>query len=310
MQKTLDGDNLINAEPFLKWAGGKRQLIEQLDTRIPKDYLDEPFNYIEPFLGGGAFFFHLYSKYDLENVYLMDINRELIVGYKTVKNDIKPLIKILEDYEEKYLNSSKKEKEELYYKIRKRYNSQIKEFDYENYNSEWINRAAYLIFLNKTCYNGLFRVNQKGEFNVPWGRYKNPNICDKKNLLDVNKALKKVKIIKGDFEKTHKFIDENSLVYLDPPYRPINDTSNFTSYAKEDFDDEDQRRLAKFYKRMDKRNAYLMLSNSDPKNEDPDDDFFENLYSNYNIERVPAKRYINSDSSGRGEINELIITNY
>ena len=310
MQKTLNGNDLIDAKPFLKWAGGKRQLINELNERLPKNLIDEEFNYVEPFLGGGALFFYLNREYELNNVYLLDINRELIVGYKTLKNDVKPLINILKDFEEGYLTSTKEEREKFYYKIRNEYNDQMENFNYTKYNSEWIKRTAYLIFLNKTCYNGLFRQNQKGEFNVPWGKYKNPTICDEDNLIKVNKALRNTKIVKGDFEDSRRFIDENTFVYFDPPYRPINDTSNFTSYAKEDFDEEDQRRLAKFFGEMDDKGAYLMLSNSDPKNENPDDDFFDNLYQEYYIERVPAKRYINSDSSGRGEINELIIRNF
>jgi len=186
----------------------------------------------------------------------------------------------------------------------------MEHFDYENYNMEWIERAKYLIFLNKTCFNGLFRQNSKGEFNVPFGRYKNPKICDRENIIEVHKALKDTRVFCNDFTESGKYIREGSFVYFDPPYRPLNKTSNFTSYSKDGFNDEDQKRLADFFEEQDKKGAYLLLSNSDPKNEDHDDDFFDNLYKNYYIERISAKRYINRDASKRGEINEIIVRNY
>ena len=167
-----------------------------------------------------------------------------------------------------------------------------------------------MIFLNKTCYNGLFRLNSKGEFNVPFGRYKNPNICDESNLQAVHQALEKTEILCADFTHAQHFIKKDTLVYMDPPYRPLNNTSHFTSYSGERFSDQDQEKLAKFYQEMDLKGAYLVLSNSDPKNHDLEDNFFDELYSKYEIDRVPAKRNINSNTSSRGEINELIIRNF
>ncbi len=301
----------MSAKPFLKWAGGKRQLLEDLEDRIPDMIKNQEFNYVEPFLGGGAMFFFLERNYNLKNAYLLDINRELIVGFKVVKNDLNKLLLELKDYEEKYLSLNHEDREQFYYNMRDKYNEQMNEFNYDEYNGAWIERAAFLIFLNKTCFNGLFRQNKKGEFNVPWGKYKNPTICDEENLKEVSDSLSSAKIIQGDFEKSEKYIDNGAFIYLDPPYRPINSTSNFTSYSKEDFNESDQRRLAKFFEKMDKVGAYLMLSNSDPQNENPNDTFFEDLYGkDFLIEKVPAKRHINSDASGRGEINELIIRNY
>jgi len=201
-------------------------------------------------------------------------------------------------------------KGKIFYKIRDAYNEQMEHFDYENYNMEWIERTKYLIFLNKTCFNGLFRQNSKGKFNVPFGRYKNPKICDRENIIEVHKVLKDTRVFCNDFTESGKYIREGSFVYFDPPYRPLNKTSNFTSYSKDGFNDEDQKRLADFFEEQDKKGAYLLLSNSDPKNEDHDDDFFDNLYKNYYIERISAKRYINRDASKRGEINEIIVRNY
>ena len=220
------------------------------------------------------------------------------------------LIDELSGMEEKYIKLSEEQRKDFYYNIRDEYNRQKDNFDYVNYNLDWVKRAAYLIFLNKTCFNGLYRLNKKGEFNVPFGKYKNPTICDADNLIEVSKALENTKVMCADFEESKKYIHKNTLVYLDPPYRPLNNTSNFTSYNEDRFDDDDQRQLAQFFKEMDKRDAYLILSNSDPKNEDADDNFFDELYAEFIIERVKAKRYINSNGDKRGDISELIIRNY
>ncbi|NJN44832.1 MAG: Dam family site-specific DNA-(adenine-N6)-methyltransferase, partial [Anaerolineae bacterium] len=173
-----------------------------------------------------------------------------------------------------------------------------------------VKRTAQLIFLNKTCYNGLFRVNSKGEFNVPHGSYKNPTICDVENLNAVAEILQRTTILCGDFEISQKFIHSKSFVYFDPPYRPLNKTSNFTAYDVKPFDDMEQERLANFYRLLDKTGAKLMLSNSDPHNQDKKDDFFDHLYDGFKIHRVKASRMINSKSEGRGQITELLITNY
>ncbi|HNR43908.1 MAG TPA: DNA adenine methylase [Methanofastidiosum sp.] len=305
-------DQNIIAKPFMKWAGGKSQLIPELTSRLPKEIIDtgKIDTYIEPFVGGGAFFFYLKSRFQINNSYLFDINRELIVGYKVLQNNPKELINHLNILEIEYIDKNEEERKNYYYEIRDRYNSQINSFDYINYNAKWIERASHMIFLNRTCFNGLFRQNKNGEFNVPHGRYKNPRICDKENITKVNLALKNTEIICGDFSDSLKYVNNNSLVYFDPPYRPLTKTSSFTSYSKEEFNDNDQVRLSEFYKELDKKGAYLILSNSDPKNEDSKDDFFDNLYKGFTIERVNAKRIINCDPNKRGEIKELIIRNY
>jgi len=303
-----------SARPFLKWAGGKRQLLETIDQHLPDSIRNsgDIHRYVEPFVGGGAVFFHLQEKYEVEEAYLYDINRELVVGYRAIQEEYTALIEALRDIEEAYLNRSSAQRKKYFYQTRDRYNAQMKNFEYKKFNPQWIVRASMLIFLNKTCYNGLFRQNQQGEFNVPHGRYANPTICDSENITAVHQALQNAKIFCADFKASGQHINDETFVYFDPPYRPLSKTSSFTSYFKSDFTDEDQRRLADFFHKMDKRGASLLLSNSDPKNEDPDDSFFEELYAgdSVKIEKVSAKRYINSDGAGRGDIDELIVCNY
>ena len=302
----------IDAKPFLKWVGGKNQLLVEFNKILPQKILDNKKidNYIEPFVGGGAMFFFLKNNYNIKRSVLIDVNRELILGYKVIQNYYKELIDELHVLEDIYLSKSEENRKAFYYEIRSVYNHQMNDFDYLNYNDDWIMRVVYLIFLNKTGFNGLFRQNSKGEFNVPRGRYKNPKICDEENLIKVNQSLKNILIICGDFTIAEEYIDKDSFVYLDPPYRPLNTTSNFTSYSKAGFNDRDQKRLAEFYRRMAIKGAFLMLSNSDPKNNDPYDEYFDDLYTGFNIKRVPARRIINCDASKRGELNEIIIRNY
>lgn len=305
-------DKKLSARPFPKWAGGKTQILPELEIRLPKHIISSKTiqRYVEPFVGGGAFFFYLKANYDIKESYIIDINRELIVGYLAIKNNPKELIKALKKIKSKYFSLPDDERKRYFYEIRDIYNNDINSFNYKKYNRNWINRASLLIFLNKTCFNGLFRQNSKGEFNVPFGNYKNPNINDESNIMLVNKCLEDTNIICGDFSQSEKYIDKDTFVYFDPPYRPIKPTSSFTSYAKENFDDKDQERLADFYRKMNDIGAYLMLSNSDPTNEKEDDDFFERLYKGFYIDKVLANRMINSDKNGRGKIRELIITNY
>jgi DNA adenine methylase len=300
------------AKPFLKWAGGKNQLLMEFDERLP-DHLNKSGSierYVEPFLGGGAMFFFLKKHYTIQESILLDINQELVMAYQVIKNDHIILLEMLKNIEENHLKMDEEGRKKNYYKIRDIYNQELDEFDFKKYNYNWIKRTSYFIFMNKTCFNGLFRQNKKGEFNVPFGLYKNPKICDETNIKSVNQALTDTEIICADFRDSEKYITKGTLVYLDPPYRPLTSTSNFTSYSKEGFNDFDQTNLAHFFKRLDKAGAYLMLSNSDPKNEDINDEFFDKLYSEYNIDRVQAKRNINRNASGRGIINELIVRNY
>lgn len=302
----------VEAKPFLKWAGGKTQLLDDIAARLPAQIVETGVidNYIEPFIGGGAVFFFLKSNFQINKACLYDTNRDLVLAYNVIKNHPQELVDNLYELENNYLEMNNNARKAYYYEIRNEYNGQLNEIDYDKYNNETIKRTAYLIFLNKTCFNGLYRVNSKGEFNVPSGRYKNPKICDRKNIKEVHKALKNTEIICADFMQSSKCIDENTFVYMDPPYRPLNCTASFTSYCKERFAENDQIRLANFFRTLDKEGALLMLSNSDPKNENPNDLFFDDLYEGYNIERVLAKRFINCDASKRGDIKEIIIRNY
>lgn len=314
IDKPLNSSMELNCKmrPFLKWAGGKTQLLDVFESRLPKHIKETKAitRYIEPFVGGGAMFFFLKNHYHIGQSYLFDINADLIICYKVLQSNHLELIHTLEKISIDFFQETEEERKTFYYQIRELYNKQRKSFNYEVYSRAWVERAGFLIFLNKTCYNGLFRLNQKGEFNVPYGRYQKLKIYDPDTLKKVNIALQDTQIFCGDFIESEKFVTQNSFVYLDPPYRPLNSTSNFTNYSKDGFSDLDQKRLAEYFNRLDKKGAYLMLSNSDPKNENPNDNFFETIYKGYKIERVPAKRYINCDAQKRGAINELIIRNY
>jgi DNA adenine methylase len=299
------------AKPFLKWAGGKRQLLSQIINYFPTELKTGTIKeYVEPFVGGGAIFFHVAHHYQIEQLSISDINPELILAYRVVKNHVDDLIPILSDMQEKYLHANPAQRKNLFYEIRTTLNKNLPLINFAQFDSNWIERAAHLIFLNRTCFNGLFRVNSKGEFNVPFGGYKKPKICDVENLHAVARVLQRTHISLHDFEQSEKLINGNTFIYLDPPYRPISQTASFTSYSKSAFVDDDQVRLASFFHRLSRRKTKLMLSNSDPKNENPDDTFFEDLYKEYNIQRVSANRMINCDATKRGHINELLIMNY
>lgn len=288
-------------KPFIKWAGGKNQLLNELAKKLPFENYNNITKYAEPFVGGGAVLFYILNNYNIKEVYISDINSKLIVTYKIIKKNVDELIIKLEKIQEEYLRLDENSRK-IYY-LEKR-----KEFNLSNLND--IDIATLFIFLNKTCFNGLYRVNKKGEFNVPMGKYKKPLICDRENLKQVSNKLKNVKIICGDYKKSMKFIDSDTFVYFDPPYRPINITSSFTAYTKDSFTDNEQIELAKYIDKLTEKGAKIMLSNSDPKNVNKNDAFFDELYNKYNIFRVKAKRTINSNASSRGEIYELVIINY
>ena len=305
-----------NAKPFLKWAGGKKQVIDFIDKKLPTEIKSsgEIDTYVEPFLGGGAVFFYLSSQFKIKNVYLSDINKELILTFNVVKNKPKKLISELEPFEDDFLQLSPELRKEFYYDVRDKFNESLENFDYDNFSEEHIIRASQMIFLNRTCFNGLYRVNKSGKFNVPIGKYKNPLICDKENLLKVSNVLKKVNVFCGDYSESEEFIDENSFVYLDPPYLPIKKNS-FTSYNSDGFGVKEQIELSQFCKRIDDIGAKFILSNSDPKNYDPSCNFFEETYGNLNLKefghnRIKVRRSINSKGNKRGPIKELLIYNY
>ena len=293
-------------KPFVKWAGGKGSLLNQLNNYYPLELKNGKIEcYIEPFVGGGAVLIDILQNYDVKEAYAFDINIDLINSYNVIKNNFEELITNLKLLEKEYLNLEKDDRKKYFYNIRKQYNS------YRITKDEMsLQKAIEFIFLNRTCFNGLYRVNKNGDFNVPMGNYKNPTICDEENLRALSELIKNVNFEYGDYKASQKYIKKNTFVYFDPPYRPLNITSGFTSYTKEDFDDENQKELALYYKELNNNNVKVMLSNSNPKNTNKEDCFFENIYKGFNINEVYAKRMINANSNGRGEISELLITNY
>ena len=293
----------IECKPFIKWVGGKGQLLSEINKLYPVELGKNINKYAEIFLGGGAVLFDILSKYKLDEVYISDKNLELINTYKSIRDNVDILIKSLKEMEEQYIPLNNEDRKIYYYEKREEYNSL-------KINSEVNNIAILFIFLNKTCFNGLYRVNKKGKFNVPMGAYKKPKICDEENLKNVSLTLRNVKIVYADYRESEKFIDDKTFVYIDPPYRPLNITSSFTSYTENDFNDKEQIELAEYINVLNKKGAKIVISNSDPKNNDIDDNFFDKLYKNYNINRVKATRMLNSNASLRGAINELLITNY
>lgn len=295
----------IECKPFIKWVGGKGQLLSEINKLYPVELGKNINKYAEIFVGGGAVLFDILSKYKLDEVYISDKNLELINTYKSIRDNVDILIKSLKEMEEQYIPLDNENRKDYYYKKREEYNSLKINSEVNN-----IEKAVLFIFLNKTCFNGLYRVNKKGEFNVPMGAYKKPKICDEENLKNVSLTLRNVKIVYADYRKSEKFIDGKTFVYIDPPYRPLNITSSFTSYTENDFNDKEQIELAEYINVLNKKGAKIVISNSDPKNNDIDDNFFDKLYKNYNINRVKATRMLNSNASLRGAINELLITNY
>ena len=295
----------IECKPFIKWVGGKGQLLSEINKLYPVELGKNINKYAEIFVGGGAVLFDILSKYKLDEVYISDKNLELINTYKSIRDNVDILIKSLKEMEEQYIPLNNEDRKIYYYEKREEYNSLKINSEVNN-----IEKAILFIFLNKTCFNGLYRVNKKGEFNVPMGAYKKPKICDEENLKNVSLTLRNVKIVYADYRESEKFIDDKTFVYIDPPYRPLNITSSFTSYTENDFSDKEQIELAEYINVLNKKGAKIVISNSDPKNNDIDDNFFDKLYKNYNINRVKATRMLNSNASLRGAINELLITNY
>jgi DNA adenine methylase len=286
-------------------------LLAQFESYFPVDLKNGTIlRYVEPFIGSGAVFFMVAHSFPSLELVISDINPELILAYRTLQCQVDGLIETLQGLQARYLRLSEAARKDFYYQLRAEYNARRSQIDYDTYQAAWIERTAQLIFLNRTGYNGLFRMNSRGAFNVPFGRYKNPRLLDSANLRAVARLLQNVHIQFGDFESIARFVDQETLVYFDPPYRPISATAHFTAYSRDVFDDAQQLRLATFYRTLDARGAKLMLSNSDPRNLDPGDDFFEGAYAGYRIERVQASRNINRLASRRGPIAELLILNY
>lgn len=279
-KRQISSPAIKKPSPFLKWAGGKSQLLPTFEQFLPSDYNA----YHEPFVGGGAMFFHMAGRDEDIVASLSDLNDELVNCYTVVRDKVEALIRGLK----KHRNES-----DYYYQVRSLDTSRLSDVD----------RAARLIYLNKTCFNGLYRVNSRGQFNVPFGSYKNPRTCDEDNLRAVSRVLRHTRLQHQHFADAMKAAKKNDFVYLDPPYQPLSATSNFTSYTSKCFGDTDQTQLRDMFRLLDKRGCKLMLSNSD-------NDFIRDLYSDFRQEIVYASRAINCRADRRGRISELLILNY
>ncbi len=292
------------AKPFIKWVGGKGQLIEQLEAKLPADFDNwDNATYIEPFIGGGAMLFYMLQQHpNIKRAVINDINPDLITCYRTVRDNVELLIPALRDIQAEYHALSDMEaKREMFMAVRQSYNEK---------NLDPIENTVKFFFLNRTCFNGLYRVNKRGLFNVPWGKYIQPQICDEYTLRTDSELLKRVEILEGDFEDTILYAEGNTLFYFDPPYRPLSDTSSFNDYTKDAFNDDSQVRLKEFCDHVNVDGHCFMLSNSDCKGKNEADNFFEVLYANYYIDRVMASRNVNANGAKRGKISELLIRNY
>lgn len=291
-------------KPFIKWVGGKRQLIGQLEALLPADFAERgDVTYVEPFVGGGAMLFHMLWTYpNIKSAIINDVNPDLTTCYQVVRDKPEELIASLRDIQSEYLALPTEEsRKDFYLQQRDLFNSK---------STGMIDSTTLFFFLNRTCFNGLYRVNKAGMFNVPFGRYVSPAICDPETIYADSELLQKVDVMTGDFEPTFSRIRGNTFFYLDPPYRPLSDTSSFTGYAKEGFNDDEQVRLKLFCDRLDEMGADFMLSNSDGRGKDEKDIFLDTLYGSYVIERVWASRSVNSNPDKRGKLTEIVVRNY
>ncbi|MBR2193195.1 MAG: DNA adenine methylase [Bacteroidaceae bacterium] len=295
---------MSKAKPFIKWVGGKGQLLEQLDEQLPVNFADwQDVTYIEPFVGGGAMLFYMLQRYpNIRHAVINDVNPDLTTCYCVVRDMPEELITACEEIQSAY-NALQTEdaRREFFLAVRDRYNEK---------NLDPLENTTQFFFLNRTCYNGLYRVNRKGLFNVPFGKYTNPQICDPITIRKDSEILQRVEIMTGDFEATFDRARGKTLFYFDPPYRPLSDTSSFNDYAKEAFNDDAQIRLKEYCDRINEAGFHFMLSNSDCKGKNEDDNFFEVLFQAYQIERVWASRSINSNPDKRGKLTEILVHNY
>lgn len=291
-------------KPFVKWAGGKTQLIAEIKENLPEGIYNQPFTYIEPFVGSGAILFWMLEEFpNMEKAIINDINKDLTNCYISVKENVEDLIDILYKWQLEYnkIYNNEDLKKIYYYEKRTLFNSR---------NSSQITQSALFIFLNKTCFNGLYRVNKSNGFNVPIGSSTSfPAICREDSLRSASKALQKVVILNSDYSETFNHVSENTFFYFDPPYKPLSKTSSFNTYSKDEFNDEEQIRLKQFCDMLNQQGHQWILSNSDVKGKDLNDNFFDDLYNNFEIKRVYARRSINSNSEKRGKLTELLIKN-
>jgi DNA adenine methylase len=294
----------MQAKPFLKWAGGKTQLITDIEKALPKEFINQKFTYIEPFVGSGAILYWILNNFpNVEKAVINDINADLTNTYKIIASNPQELIAVLTQFQGEYhaIDLQTDIKKEYYTDKRTLFNTR---------STDLVTQAALFIFLNRTCFNGLFRVNKSNGFNVPIGSYKKPMICDKENLLAVSEVLQRVEILTGDYQETLNHAERPALFYFDPPYKPLSNTSSFNSYAKDEFGDYEQIRLRDFCKKLDTLDHKWILSNSDVNGKDMTDTFFDDIYDEFKINRVLARRSINANPEKRGKLTELLITNF
>lgn len=292
------------AKPFIKWVGGKGQLLDQLDGNLPAGFHSfDDVTYIEPFVGGGAMLFFMLQRYpNIKRAIINDINGDLITCYKTIRDNVEELIVSLKDIQDTYYALTTDDaRKEFYYAVRSRYNEK---------NLPAIENTTKFFFLNRTCFNGLYRVNKKGLFNVPFNGEARPMIYDEAVLRKDSELLQRVEMLNGDFEDTFNYALGNTLFYFDPPYRPLSNTSSFNDYAKESFNDDAQVRLKEYCDKIDRAGYLFLLSNSDGKGKNVNDTFFDDLYKDYYIERVWASRSINSNPNKRGKLTEILVHNF
>lgn len=292
----------MSKKPFVKWVGGKGQLIEQLEALLPADFDNwNNVTYIEPFVGGGAMLFYMLEKHrNISQAVINDVNPKLITCYETIRDFPKLLIESLAQIQEEYYAlQSEEERKEYFLKKRDAFNGELSKLE----------TSTLFIFLNRTCFNGLYRENKKGNFNVPFGKYATPKICDEQTILDDSALLANVIVKNGDYQETFQFADGNTLFYFDPPYRPLSNTSSFNDYTKQPFNDEQQIRLKQFCDAVNEHGYKFMLSNSDCFGKNGDR-FFDDLYQDYYIDRVLAKRNVNAIASKRGQLTEILVHNY
>lgn len=295
---------MIQAKPFVKWVGGKSQLINQLEALLPTDFDDWcEVTYIEPFVGGGAMLFYMLQAHpNIAHAVINDVNPDLTTCYRVVRNEPHQLIASLHELQDRYAAIDNEDERKSFYLERRAQFNTKKLDDVEN--------TTLFFFLNRTCFNGLYRVNKSGAFNVPFGRYANPTICDAETILADSQVLQRVEILTGDFEQTLDYASDDTLFYFDPPYRPLSNTSSFNDYTKESFNDDAQRRLKLFCDKVEANGYHFMLSNSDCLASNGTDRFFDDLYADYHIERVLASRCVNANGAKRGKLTELLIHNY
>ena len=294
----------MKAKPFIKWVGGKGQLIEQLEALLPADFDKwENVTYIEPVVGGGAMLFSMLQRHsNIKSAVINDINEDLTTCYKVVRDKPKDLIDSLTEIQEEYHSLHSEDlRKQFFLLMRDEFNTK---------KLEPIRNTTLFFFLNRTCFNGLYRVNKSGLFNVPFGKYETPTICDPITIYADSELLQNVEIMTGDYQETLKRAQGNTLFYFDPPYRPLNNTSSFNDYTKDAFNDLAQERLKTFCDRIEKAGYSFMLSNSDCFNTPLRDRFFEDLYLEYFIERVWASRNVNANPSKRGKLQEILVHNY